>query len=305
MRKAEAGGKSRARKGESCAIASAGNLPSALRPMRLPLEDNFTDVIGKAQRGLKLGDAELAARAEVSLADLAAVKAGRPIDAVIRRIARHLQLSPGALEDLAHRRWYPQAPGFPHGFAMFNTAYEDMTVNSYLVWDARTRAAAVFDTGASADTLLDIVRVEELRVGALFLTHTHEDHIADLARLAAATGAEVWASEREPAGHPGARTFPENAHFHVGAIAIKTLLTSGHSPGLTTFYVTGLSYPLAIVGDALFAGSMGGSAGHHAEQRRNVAEKIFTLPRDTVLACGHGPLTSVGQEKQHNPFFAR
>jgi glyoxylase-like metal-dependent hydrolase (beta-lactamase superfamily II) len=271
---------------------------------RLPLEDNYTDVIGKAQRGLQIGDPELAALAGVSAADLAAVKAGSPIDAVIRRVARHLKLSPDALEDLAHGRWYPEQARFRRGFAMFATAYGDMMVNSYLIWDMRERTAAVFDTGADCGELLDVVRAEKLQVHHVFLTHTHEDHVADLARLVAATRAQVWASEREPADFPGARTFAENAHFHVGELAIKALSTWGHSPGQTTYYVTGLGRPLAVVGDSLFAGSMGGSATHYLDQYRNDRQKIFSLPRDTVLACGHGPLSSVAQELIHNPFFA-
>jgi glyoxylase-like metal-dependent hydrolase (beta-lactamase superfamily II) len=91
----------------------------------------------------------------------------------------------------------------------------------------------------------------------------------------------------------------------VGELAIKTLATGGHAAGQTTFYVTGLARPIAVVGDSLFSCSMGGSADHYAEQHRNDVEKIFSLPRDTVLACGHGPLTTVSQEKLHNPFFAR
>ncbi len=272
---------------------------------RIPLEDNFNDVINKAQRGLTISDEELARRAEVSPADLAAVKAGRPLDAVIRRVARHLRLSPDALEALAHKRWYPQIPDFPLGFAVFNTPHEDMTVNSYLVWDPRARLAAAFDTGADCQGMLDLIASEALVLRYIFLTHTHPDHIADLARLAGSTRAEVWSSELEPVDHPGARTFPENAHFHVGTLAIKTLLTAGHSPGQTTFYITGLSWPLAIVGDSVFASSMGGSATHFAEQYRNNTTKILTLPRDTVLACGHGPLTTLAQEKRHNPFFVR
>lgn len=272
---------------------------------RIPLEDNFNDVINKAQRGLKIADADLAGRAEVSAADLAAVKAGHPNVAVIRRVARHLRLSPDALEALTHKAWYPQQPIFPHGFAMFNTPHEDMTVNSYLVWDSRTKVAAAFDTGASCDAVLDLARAESLTVRYLFITHTHPDHIADLPKFAAATGAEVWSSDREPVEFPGAKTFAEHAHFHVGALAVKTLLTWGHSPGMTTYYVTGLSWPLAVVGDSIFASSMGGSATNFADQFRNNREKIFTLPRDTVLACGHGPLTTLAQEKRHNPFFSR
>jgi glyoxylase-like metal-dependent hydrolase (beta-lactamase superfamily II) len=271
---------------------------------RSPIEDNFTDVISKAQRGMGISDGELCERAEVTPDDLAAVKSGQVIDAVIRRVARHLRLGPNALEDLAHKRWYPESPVFPHGFAIFNTPYEDIFVNSYLVWDGRARVAAAFDTGADAGGMLDVIRTERLRLQMIFLTHTHEDHVADLGRLAKETGAEVWASEREPSDYPGARVFKENAHFHIGGIAIKTLSTWGHSPGQTTFYVTGLSYPLAVVGDSLFAGSIGGSAEHFAEQHKNDVEKILKLQRNTVLACGHGPLTTVGQEKRHNPFFA-
>ena len=272
---------------------------------RIPLEDNFNDVINKAQRGWQVSDADLAQRAEVSPEDLAAVKAGKPIDAVLRRVARHLKLSPDALETLAHKRWYPQLPDFPKGFAMFNTPYEDMTVNSYLIWDPRARIAAAFDTGATCQGMLDLIHTEGLALRYIFLTHTHEDHIADLARLAGETKAEVWASEREPASFPGAKTFKENAHFHVGSLAVKTLYTFGHSPGMTTFFVTNLSWPIAVVGDAIFASSMGGSPDHFADQYRNNREKILTLPRDTVLACGHGPLTTLAQEKQHNPFLAR
>lgn len=272
---------------------------------RIPLEDNFDDVINKAQRGLKISDEDLAQRAEVSLADLAAVKAGKPIDAVLRRVARHLRLSPDALEALAHKRWYPQLPDFPKGFAAFNTPHGDMTVNSYLAWDPRAKLAAAFDTGANCQAMLDLIHSEGLTLRYIFLTHTHEDHVADLPRLAAETKAEVWASELEPAPFAGAKTFKENAHFHVGSLSVKTLFTFGHSPGMTTYFVTGLSWPLAVVGDSIFASSMGGSATHFAEQYRNNKEKIYTLPRDTVLACGHGPLTTLAQEKQHNPFVAR
>ena len=216
-----------------------------------------------------------------------------------------LRLGPNALEDLAHHRWYPDTWNWKHGFAMFNTAYEDMRVNSYLVWDPSSKAAAAFDTGADSGGLIDLVRAEGLRLDYVFLTHTHEDHIADLARLAPAAGAGVWASELEPAGFPGSKTFRENAYFHLGPLAIKTLSTWGHSPGMTTYFITGLSRPLAVVGDSIFASSMGGSATHFADQYRNNREKILSLPRDTVLAGGHGPLTTLGQELEHNPFFSK
>ena len=271
----------------------------------IPLEDNFDDVINKTQRGLQISDEDLAQRAEVSLEDLQKVKSGETIFAVIRRVARHLRLNPNALEVLARKDWYPQIPVFPRGFAVFNTPFEDMTVNSYLVWDSKTRDAAVFDTGANADAMIDVIKSDRLRVKYIFITHTHEDHIADLPKLVAACpDAEIWSHSIEPVDLPGARTFEEKVHFHVGNLDVKTLLTSGHSPGQTTYYIKGLSWPLAIVGDSLFASSIGGSPTHFSEQLRNDRAKIFSLPRDTVLAAGHGPITTLAQEKQHNPFFA-
>ena len=271
---------------------------------RIPLEDNFNDVIDKAQRGLKISDTQLAERAEVAVADLADIKSGIIINEAIRRVARPLRLNADALEALAYKRFYPVAPIFPRGFAMFNTSHEDMTVNSYLIWDSGTRMAAAFDTGANCTAMLDTIATEHLSLRNIFLTHTHKDHIAALPELASTTGAEVWTSEREPVHYPNAKKFKEDAHFHLGELAIKTLLTAGHSPGLTTFYVTGLSWPLAIVGDALFASSMGGSLDHYADQLRNNHDKLFTLPRDSVIAPGHGPLTTIALEKKHNPFFA-
>ncbi|KXU35944.1 MBL fold metallo-hydrolase [Cephaloticoccus primus] len=273
---------------------------------RIPIEDNFDDVINKTQRGLKISDEDLAARAEITAEQLAAVKSGKPLYGVIRRVARHLNLSPDALEVLAKKAWYPEQPNLPRGFAMFNTPYEDMFVNAYMVWDPRTRQAAAFDTGSTCEGMLDVIRDERLDLRYILLTHTHGDHIADLARLAELNPrAEIWASEREPVDHPRAQTFKENAHFHLGELAIKTLLTWGHTPGQTSFYVTGLSWPLVIVGDSIFSCSMGGSPNFFGNQLHNNKEKLMTLPKDTVIAPGHGPLTTVGQEKKYNPFFAR
>src|SRR5690606_8528486 len=152
--------------------------------------------------------------------------------------------------------------------------------------------------------MLDIVATERIDLRYIFLTHTHEDHVADLARLAGETGADVWSSEREPIDFPRAQTFAENVHFHLGELAIKTLLTWGHSPGQTTYFVTGLSWPLAIVGDSLFASAMGGSPEHFQDQLQNNQRKLFILTKDTVIAPGHGPLTTLAQERLHNPFFA-
>jgi hydroxyacylglutathione hydrolase len=270
----------------------------------IPLEDNFDDVINKVQRGLGITDEELIRRAEISAEDLAKVKKGEPVYAVVRRVARHLGLNPAALEAMARQSWYPEIPVYPRGFAAFVTPFEDMTVNSYLVWDSKSREAVAFDTGASVEAMLDVIKSDRLRLKYVLITHNHADHIAALNELTTAhPEAEVWSHRDEPLASPTAQYFDEGVHFHVGSLDIKTLLTSGHAPGQTTFFIKGLSWPLAVVGDSLFASSVGGSPSHYRQQLKHNRQKIFTLPRDTVLAPGHGPLTTLAQEKRHNPVF--
>lgn len=273
---------------------------------RIPLEDNYVDVLGKAQRGLNVTDEQLCHRADVSAEDLAALKAGKFNEAVARRVAAHLRLHRDALVQLARNAWYPEHPHFKTGFAAFNTQADDTRVNNYVIWDVRSRHAAIFDTGGEVEPVLDLIRAERLLPRYILLTHTHEDHIMVLPQLARETGAEVWSSQLEPVDYPGAKTFTENAFFHIGPFAIRTLLTHGHSPGGTTYYVTGLSYPLAIVGDSIFASSMGGApSAMYLQALDNNKSKILSLPNDTALACGHGPMSTVGQERKNNPFFAR
>jgi hydroxyacylglutathione hydrolase len=87
-------------------------------------------------------------------------------------------------------------------------------------------------------------------------------------------------------------------------LEIDTRLTWGHSRGGMTYVVTGLSRPIAIAGDSLFAGSMGGGSVSYGDALQNNLAKILTLPDETIICPGHGPMTTVGEEKAHNPFFA-
>ncbi len=277
----------------------------------IPLEDNFTDILGKAQRGLQLADTELARRAGVSAAQVRAAKSGLPVEAlaksgeidegVIRKLAAVLNLRADALVASARRTWQPRDPGPLDGFACFTTPFSDMTVNAYLVFDPKTHQTAAFDTGADADPMLQFIRDHHLKLELILLTHTHTDHVFDLDRLKAATRATAFVSDREPLH--GAESFPDGKVFAVGGLKIETRRTSGHACGGTTFVVKGLARNLAVVGDALFAGSMGGGLVDYEEALRTNRAGIFTLPDETILCPGHGPLTTVGEEKLHNPFF--
>jgi glyoxylase-like metal-dependent hydrolase (beta-lactamase superfamily II) len=298
---------------------------------RIPLEDNFTDILDKAQRGLQLNDTRLASRARVSVAQLTAAKSGHTDDAVIRNLATALNLGPNRLVASARQKWHPADPGPIDGLACFNTPFSDMTVNSYLAFDLQTRIAAAFDTGTDCDPLLKLVRERGLKIELILLTHTHGDHVYELDRLKEATSAPAYVSERETlsgatpfadgrvfelverasrpfTGQSGTGVSPvageaERAGRPFHGLTIETRRTSGHARGGTTFVVTGLARRLAVVGDALFAGSMGGGQANYAEALRTNRENIFTLPDDTVLCPGHGPLTTVGEEKAHNPFY--
>jgi glyoxylase-like metal-dependent hydrolase (beta-lactamase superfamily II) len=102
----------------------------------------------------------------------------------------------------------------------------------------------------------------------------------------------------------GAQALTSEERFELGELRIDLLQTSGHSLGGITYWVRGLQRPVAIVGDAIFAGSMGGGMVSYEDALRNNREQILTLLDTTIICPGHGPLTTVGQEKSGNPFFA-
>ena len=252
-------------------IFTAATKPYNLHTVKIPLEDTFEDIIGKAQRGLKLPG-------ETS--------------------PEKLGLGAAALRASAAKSWYPNDPGAIDGLVCFNTPFEDVTVNSYVVFDPQTKQAVAFDTGADCDGMLQL----DVKIGQILLTHIHTDHVLELDRLKERTGAKAYVSEREPID--GAEPFADGRQFQVGSLKIETRRTSGHAQGGVTYVVMGLAKRLAIVGDAIFAGSMGGGMVNYEEALRTNRENILTLPDDTVICPGHGPLTTVGEEKQHNPFFA-
>ncbi|MCE0499287.1 MAG: MBL fold metallo-hydrolase [Methylacidiphilales bacterium] len=271
--------------------------------MAIPLEDTVADVIGKAQRGLGLSDAELAKLSRID-DELDAVKLVRGVPfGEVQKLARVLELGPRSLVALAEGTYYPKVIPPSPGFFAANTTYGDITVNAYLVWDTETRLAAAFDTGADATQLVEELKRHNLTLQDVYLTHTHIDHVTELDRLIEKAGGAVGVHVNEAEPLKGAATFKPGVTFSLGRLHIESRDTSGHSPGGTTYHIHGLNSPLAIVGDALFAASVGGIRSDYRASLKKIRDNILSAQENTVLAPGHGPLTTVGQEKANNPFF--
>jgi glyoxylase-like metal-dependent hydrolase (beta-lactamase superfamily II) len=268
----------------------------------IPLEDNPADIIGKAQRGLGISDSELAKKAGLSAQTIRKLRDGDFDESALLSVAPILDLDGRTLGEIARGEWRPKKIESLDGLAQFTTDYNGMAVNAYLVWDSASRVAAAFDTGADSREMLRFANRQKLDVQLILLTHAHPDHVADLPALREETGADVFTPARESV--PGAEPIDEGKTFRLGNLQIDTRLTWGHSPGGMTYVVTGLASPIAIVGDSLFAGSMGGGNVSYRDALQNNLEKILSLPDETIICPGHGPMTTVGEEKQHNPFFA-
>lgn len=266
----------------------------------IPLEDNFADIIGKAMQGLRLSSSDAAEQAGIPEDAVRRLLAGEFDESDARALAPALRLNADALAHIGRGEYAPIVSP-PAWLTTVTTRFGAMTVNAHVVWDLETREAAIFDTGADASPLLEAVRDRDLDVVAIFLTHGHEDHIHALADLAGALGVEAWSSEHEPVS--GTNTFRPGDFFNAGRHFIRTRSTPGHSPGGTTFLIEGQVVKAAIVGDALFAGSIGGARGNYAEALAGIRREILSLPDETILCPGHGPLTTVAQEKSGNPFF--
>lgn len=264
------------------------------------LEDSFADVLGKAMAGLGLSEKKAAEKSSLPAEKIGSLLRGKFDEQDAIRLAGALGLRPEAVARLARGEYRPAVPRMPN-LVQVTTPYGGMTVNAYVLWDPENRGAAVFDTGADPTPLLEVVEREDLDVVGIFLTHSHADHIHALSTLQHQLGVDAWSSEQEPVR--GTRHFRPGDLFNAGRHFIRTRLTPGHSPGGTTFVIEGQLLSAAITGDALFAGSIGGVRGNYAEALAAIRHEIFSLPDETIICPGHGPMTTVGQEKENNPFF--
>ena len=180
----------------------------------------------------------------------------------------------------------------------------------------------VIDCGYEPDILIEYLKTNELKPNALLLTHCHSDHIAGIDQLLSLTGTiPVYAHALEQewnmdpmlnlsglAGRPTTATAPtkvleDGQTLTLGNSTWRVVHTPGHSPGSVCFIHDESNQ--AIVGDTLFAGSIGRHdfpTSNVDDLRNSIQKTIMSLPEDMMVYPGHGPSTTIGHERQTNPF---
>ncbi len=191
--------------------------------------------------------------------------------------------------------------------------------NCYLVADRQSGDVVIVDPGEEADLFLRRIEKEAWTLRAIWLTHAHLDHIAGVARIVSATNVDVylhpddrplydnvleqaqWLGVEIEAAPAPSQSLATGDTVTVGHCAFTVAHTPGHSPGSVTFIGDGV----ALVGDVLFAGSVGRvdlPGGDGPTLLNSINQTLMSLPDDTIVYPGHGPATTIGQERLSNPF---
>jgi hydroxyacylglutathione hydrolase len=194
--------------------------------------------------------------------------------------------------------------------------------NCSVMGDETTREAMVIDPGDDISDILAIIAKHNLKVKHIIITHAHIDHVGGAMRLRAATGAPILLNENDLAllkmldvqaawlgmaspGKVDVDVSPKDAdRVRAGSLVGSVIETPGHTEGSICLYLS--AEKKLIAGDTLFAGSIGRTdlpGGSFDKIIGSLREKVLTLPDETVVIPGHGPLTSIGKERQSNPFL--
>jgi hydroxyacylglutathione hydrolase len=209
---------------------------------------------------------------------------------------------------------------------VFSAAAPPFFKNGYVVACGEAGEAVLIDPGDEVDELLSVIRTERLTTIAILLTHAHLDHVTGVGRATAALKAPVWLHRddlflydsvveqgrmfglalQQP---PAVDAFYEiGQRFHFGDCVVDVLTTPGHCPGGVCLAIgrDGSADRELFVGDTLFAGSIGRTdlpGGDLDTLLRSIRTVLFRFPDDTAVYSGHGPKTTIGQERRSNPFL--
>jgi hydroxyacylglutathione hydrolase len=196
--------------------------------------------------------------------------------------------------------------------------------NCSVIGDDVSHEAIVIDPGDDIEDVLAILRKHKLQVKQIVITHAHIDHVGGAMKLRAATGAPILLNQNDYAllkmldeqaawigmASPGTVEIDQSVGqadtVKAGSIVADVIHTPGHTEGSICLY-----FPVEkklIAGDTLFAGSIGRTdlpGGSMQKILRSLHEKVLALPDETVVVPGHGPLTTIGEERESNPFLTR
>ena len=194
--------------------------------------------------------------------------------------------------------------------------------NCSVIGDETTREAMVIDPGDDIEDVAAIISKHNLKVKQIVITHAHIDHVGGAMKLRALTGAPILLNQNDYAllkmidvqatwvgmESPGeVKIDAELAHgenLSAGSLSANVLHTPGHSEGSVCLYFP--TEKLLIAGDTLFAGSIGRTdlpGGSFEKIMRSLHQSVLALPDDTVVIPGHGPKTTIGDEREGNPYL--
>jgi hydroxyacylglutathione hydrolase len=274
----------------------------------LPLEDELGDVLEKAMRRSHLTAEALGLRAHVPL--------GKIRDAIdyrsdlgcdeLRRLALALGLNEVGLCALGTGKYpAPEIGALPFCIWPLRMKHGIGVANAYLIAESGASHALLFDTGAGIDALSAVWPSRVSALDAVFLTHVEPEHAGGLCDVVARFSAAA-AYIPEGAKAPCGRGLGEGQTRQFGALHVTAFATPGHSAQHNCYLVRipalANSCAVLISGDLVFAGSVGGAYFSHEQLQINLRRMLTMVPPCTIIAPGHGPLTTAENELRYNPF---
>jgi hydroxyacylglutathione hydrolase len=196
--------------------------------------------------------------------------------------------------------------------------------NCSVIGDETTREAMVIDPGDDIEDVLDLIEKHSLKVKQIVITHAHIDHVGGAMKLRAATGAPIllnqndhallkmldvqaaWIGMKNPGKVEIDHSVGQADTVRAGSLTANVIHTPGHTEGSVCLYFP--TENKLIAGDTLFAGSIGRTdlpGGSMEKIINSLQEKVMALPDDTLVVPGHGPLTTIGEERESNPFLVK
>jgi glyoxylase-like metal-dependent hydrolase (beta-lactamase superfamily II) len=276
--------------------------------LTVPLEDELGDVLEKAMRRARLSEEDLARKTGVPAAKILDAIDYRPDFSTdeLRRLAAALELNEVGLCALGCGQYpLPEMSRLPFCVHALRMPYGIGYANAYLVADGGSSHGILFDTGPDIEALTAVWPRAIKRVGAVFVTHVEGEHTGALCEVIDRFDV---AQAYRPMGStcPCGQPIGEGKTLNFGPFEIRTFGTPGHASAHNCYLVSlpavKSSGALFVSGDLVFAGSVGGAYYCQRQLATNLRRVLEAVPPQTVIAPGHGPLTTVENELRYNPF---